>query len=144
MFSLAQCIMVIFSSKNPNRISVFRHTSTDVVIWHSDGARCYRKYPHTTAVTHWRKQWVAVKKVKLGDGDVRLTFGGTELQDGLWTHLKQCLPRALKTSSDEARETIDRWVAYWSWRYRRGGVICMFTELGAAVRSNRKAACMGD
>ena len=66
-------------------------------------------------------------------GDVLVCYGGTQLQDGLWKHLKNHVPQQLSTNGDEKRARIAKYLAYWAWRYRRASVADMFHELGNAV-----------
>ena len=116
-----------------------RHTGNEVLIWHTDGARCYRRLPLNTRVKHYKKMWTAVKRLVLDDGDVLVCYGGTELQDGLWTHMKKAVPLTMTTSTDGAEGNLEAWVAFWAWKHRRAHVPDMFSELGAAVQAAREA-----
>ena len=113
------------------------HTGKDILIWHSDGARCYRNLKHHTSVKHKRKQWVAVRQLKLANGDTLCCYGGTELQDGLWKHVKHHIPKTMNTASPQSEQNIGKRVSFWAWRYRRAHQLDMFAELGASVASMR-------
>ena len=115
------------------------HTGDDILIWHTDGARCYRHLPLNTRVKHSRKIWTAVRQLELSDGDVLTCYGGTELQDGLWTHLKKHIPHTMNTNCDGSLAKIEQWAKVWAWRHRRSGIVDLFCELGEAVRVLRGA-----
>ena len=117
---------------------MIKHTAGgNAVIWHSDGARCYRRLPLNTRVKHFRKQWVKICKLALSDGSVLACYGGTELQDGLWKHLKHRIPTQLSTIDSLSTGTLEKWAHEWAWRYRRGDQACLFSELGLTVMHAR-------
>ena len=120
-----------------------RHTGDEVLIWHTDGARCYRRLPLNTRVKHVKKIWVAVRQLVLEDGDVMVCYGGTQLQDGLWAHLKDTVPKTMNTNTDNAEDNMHNWVAFWAWKYRRNDIQDLFSELGAAVRVARESGVLG-
>ena len=88
---------------------------------------------------HKRKVWCAVRKVTLGEGDSLLCYGGTRLQDGLWKPLKKMIPDEMSTADPNSLDRITKWAYLWVWRYRRGDVLTLFSELGLAVRCARVA-----
>ena len=110
-----------------------KHTGQGVLVWHTDGARCYRCIHHNTRVKHAKKIWCAAKKLTLDTGDVLCCYGGTQLQDGLWTHLKRHIPTTMNTYTETARKQIEKWSLYWAWRHRRAHSADMFCELGSSV-----------
>ena len=113
------------------------HTGNDVIIWHTDGARCYRSMKRSTRVKHSRKIWCAVRKVKMSKNNILLCYGGTQLQDGLWKHLKGRIPSQMSTGEPGSRSAIKKRVALWAWRYRRGNSLDMYSELGVSVMTVR-------
>jgi hypothetical protein len=108
------------------------------VIWHTDGARCYRHHKNNTRVKHSRRVYASARKVELSNGDVLMCYGGTQLQDGLWKHLGDHVPGNMNTGSDKMQKQLAKWVAYWAWRFRRASCLDMFAELGATVAAVRK------
>jgi hypothetical protein len=104
-------------------------------VWHADGARCYRHQPQNTRVKHCKRIYCSVRKLKMLSGEVLVCYGGTQLQDGLWKHLKSHVPSTMNTSSAHMRAKLDKWVAYWAWRYRRASKVDMFRELGHTIAS---------
>ena len=88
---------------------------------------------------HAKKVWSKVSKVDLGDDDVLVCYGGTQLQDGLWSNLKGRTPTKMNTSEDYDRDNLETWVAFWAWRYRRSLSVDLFAELGATVAACREA-----
>ena len=129
-------------SKPETEPLILRHTGSDPLIWHTDGARCYRHLDNNTRVKHSKRQWVAVKDLVLKGGDVLCCYGGTQLQDGLWTHMKGYVPTTMNTYTAEAQENIQKWVHHWAWRYRRPSCADMFLELGSAVHLARERGCI--
>ena len=113
------------------------HTGADVLIWHTDGARCYRRLENHTKVKHARRIWATVKTLTLSGGDVLCCYGGTQLQDGLWSHVKNVVPTTMNTYSKESQEQLENWVHFWAWRYRRASCPDMFLELFLAVAMAR-------
>ena len=110
-----------------------KHVKKNELIWHTDGARCYRHLPKVTQVKHCKKQFVAVKKLDLKDKGTLFCYGGTQLQDGLWHHVKHHIPATANTSL----KTIAKYVAAWNWRYRRSQSADLFQELGRSVAAVR-------
>ncbi|CAK0893438.1 unnamed protein product [Prorocentrum cordatum] len=113
------------------------HTGADVLIWHTDGARCYRRLENHTKVKHAKRIWATVKTLTLSGGDVLCCYGGTQLQDGLWSHVKNVVPTTMNTYSKESQAQLENWVHFWAWRYRRASCPDMFLELGSAVAMAR-------
>ena len=117
-----------------------KHTNPrKFIVWHSDGARCYRHLKNNTRVKHAKKIWTAVRKLALGGGDFLCCYGGTQLQDGLWCHLKRHIPTTANTSSQNNQTQLNKWAYWWVWRFRRSHVLDMFSELGKAVGAARAA-----
>ena len=102
-------------------------------IWHTDGARCYRKLKSHTSVKHAKKIWVARRKVPREDGTVVLCFGGTCMQDGVWAHLKAALPNTMHTYSEGDIKNLHLYAGAWAWRARRQHIPDLFEELGRAI-----------
>ena len=73
------------------------------------------------------------QKLNLEDNGMLLCYGGTQLQDGLWHHVKLHIPAAANTSL----ETIAKYVAVWNWRHRRSQSSDLFKELGQSVAAVR-------
>jgi hypothetical protein len=108
------------------------------VIWHTDGARCYRHHENNTRVKHAKRIYACAGKLQLSNGDVLMCYGGTQLQDGLWKHLGDHIPKNMNTGSGEQQKQLAKWVAYWAWRFHRASCLDMFAELGATVAAVRK------
>jgi hypothetical protein len=128
----------------PERINetdhlITKHTGPEALVWHTDGARCYRHLPCRTSVKHAKKIWSAVRKVKLSEDDVLVCYGGTQLQDGLWSHLKNAIPRTLNTAQELSIDTLNKYASCWVWKFRRSVSLDLFSELGATVRAAREA-----
>ncbi|CAK0892727.1 unnamed protein product, partial [Prorocentrum cordatum] len=109
------------------------HTGADVLIWHTDGARCYRRLMNHTKVKHAKRIWATVKTLTLSGGDVLCCYGGAQLQGGLWSHVKNVAPATMNTRSSESKDQLENWVHFWAWRYGRASCPDMFLELGSAV-----------
>jgi hypothetical protein len=118
---------------------ITKHTGPEALVWHTDGARCYRHLPCRTSVKHAKKIWSAVRKVKLSEDDVLVCYGGTQLQDGLWSHLKNAIPRTLNTAQELSIDTLNKYASFWVWKFRRSVSLDLFSELGATVRAAREA-----
>ena len=103
------------------------------VLWHTDGARCYRGYVNQTSVKHKRQQWVARRQVKLSDGDILFCYGGTCLADGVWGNLKKSIPENMNTYGSTEHERIGMYARNFAWKSRRVGKNDLFIELGKAV-----------
>jgi hypothetical protein len=81
--------------------------------------------------------WLRHLELDDDDGDVLCCYGGTQLQDGLWSHLKKHTPTTVNTNTEEAEHNINLWAGYWAWRYRRVHCVDLFCELGGAVAAAR-------
>ena len=60
------------------------------------------------------------------------------MQDGLWKHLGDHIPKTMNTRGDKMQKQLAKWVGYWAWRFRRASCMDMFAELGATVAAVRK------
>ena len=114
------------------------HQADEKTIWHTDGARCYRRLRTNTRVKHKKRIYVAVRKLKLESGHILVCYGGTQLQDGLWKHVGDGVPQTLNTSGAVMKDTLEQWVHYWAWRFRRASCKDMFAELGASIKDVNK------
>ena len=88
-------------------------------------------------VSHKKEEWSVVGKVRVysNAGSRLLTLKkGTEVADGAWPELKQCVPSQLH-SSMHAR--IADYVFAWAWGARRHGMD-LFKELGSAFKTMRE------
>ena len=103
------------------------------VVWHTDGARCYRSYMNSTSVKHRRKQWVARRLVKMAEGDILFCHVGTCALGGLWAHMKSNIPASMHTYTDEDQARISMYAHAYAWNARRLGIVDLFAEIGTSV-----------